>query len=147
MLKKEIRFVNFEDELVVETHRFHLGRAEIITLETKYPGGLEGFIDRITAANDLKTLMAEFKDIILESHGIMVDANTFQKTPESKAAFENSLAFDTLFMELCTNEESAAQFFEGIIPKQMKQEVDALIAQRQQTEQTPTPGLPPLPSS
>ena len=47
------------------------------------------------------------------------------KSPEIAHAFECSNAYNVMFMELATNDESAAAFANGVVPKALLDKVKA----------------------
>ena len=124
MLKRDITYEDYNGEQVTETFYFNLTKSEIIELEVSYKGGLEGFIQAIIQAEDNKTLVAEFKKIVLLSYGEKTpDGKRFVKNDELREAFSQTAAYDSLFMELAMNDESAANFIKGIIPSDLSREV------------------------
>lgn len=120
MLKREIKFEDFNGDSVKETHYFNLTKAEVIELELSAKGGLQQMITRIIAAGDHATLVTEFKKIILASIGKRSDdGKRFYKSDEITMDFQASGAFDALFFELATDEKAGADFCIGILPKDM----------------------------
>ena len=76
MLKREIKYTDFDGNEVTDTFYFNITKSEIVELEVGYTGGMEGFIKNIVNAEDNKALVAEFKRIILLAYG--------QKSPDGK---------------------------------------------------------------
>lgn len=121
MLKRNITYEDFNGDKVTDTHYFNLTRTEIIELEVGYEGGLEKTIKRIVDAKDSKTLIAEFKRIVLLSYGVRTeDGKRFIKSDALREEFTQTAAYDALFMELATDADAATQFVQGIIPKDMQ---------------------------
>ena len=117
MLKKTITYTNFADEEVTEDLFFHLSQAELIELEMSEKDGLSTALQKIIDAEDGKAIIAEFKKIILGAYGKKSDdGKRFIKNQQLREEFESSEAYSTLFMELVTNAEAAAQFVNGIVP-------------------------------
>jgi len=120
MLKKTITYKDFNDQEVKEDHFFHLSKAELIEMELGHDGGMSGMIKRIIDANDVPSLIREFKDIVLRSYGKKSeDGRRFIKTQEMRDDFATSEAYSELFMDLVTNEASAIEFMNGIVPDGM----------------------------
>lgn len=118
MLKKTITYTNFNDVEVSEDFYFHLSHADLIELEMSKKGGMEKYIQAIIAADDRATIMAEFKKIILLSYGQKSDdGSKFIRNNKIREEFESSEAYSELMMELCTNAGAAAEFINGIVPK------------------------------
>ncbi|MET0466308.1 MAG: hypothetical protein ABW007_24330 [Chitinophagaceae bacterium] len=125
MLKRDITYEDFDGEKVTETFYFNLTKSEIIELEVGYKEGLQEVLQRIIKTEDKKRLIEEFKRIILLSYGERSeDGKRFIKNDGLREAFSQTAAYDALFIELATNEESAALFIKGIIPKDFVQEVE-----------------------
>jgi hypothetical protein len=139
MLKREITYEDFNGEKATDTYYFNLTKTEIITLEVSYEGGLEAALKRIVDTKDSKNLIAEFKRIILLAYGVKSeDGKRFIKSDQLRDEFSQTAAYDALFMELATNDEAAAVFIKGIIPKDMAQE-----AAKSEVSVLPLPPQPP----
>lgn len=142
MLKKTITYENFNEETVSEDFFFHLSKAELVELEMSHEGGLSATIERIVAADDNKSLIAEFKNIILNSYGKRSeDGRRFIKNQELRDEFESTEAYSVLFMELITNTDSAVEFINGVIPKGMVEEAAKVAG----TEEKPVIAAVPEP--
>lgn len=140
MLKRDITYEDFNGETITEPFYFNLTKTEIIELEVNYEGGLEAVIKQIVASNNSKALLAEFKKIVLLSYGIKSDdGKRFMKSDQIREEFSQSAAYDALFMDLATNEESAANFIKGILPKDLSPEMTRLEA----AQEVPLPPNPP----
>jgi hypothetical protein len=125
MLKRDITYEDYDGEKITETFYFNLTKSEIIELEVAYDGGLQAAMLRIVKTNDRKNLVAEFKRIILLSYGKKSeDGKRFIKNDELREEFSQTAAFDALFMELATNDDAAAAFLKGVVPKEFSQEMD-----------------------
>ena len=125
MLKRDITYEDFDGEKTTETFYFNLTKSEIVELEVAYDGGLQAALLRIVKTNDRKNLVAEFKKIILLSYGQKSeDGKRFIKSDELREGFSQTAAFDALFIELATNDDAAATFLKGIVPKEFSQEMD-----------------------
>lgn len=139
MLKKTITYKNFNDEEVTEDHFFHLSKAELVELEMSHQGGLSEALQNIIAAEDGKSIIAEFKKIILGSYGKKSpDGKRFVKTQEMRDEFESSEAYSTLFMELVTDTDKAIEFINGIVPQGLADDA-AKVTQLRPAEPKPEP--------
>jgi hypothetical protein len=129
VLKKTITYTDFNGEEVSEDFFFHLSKAELVELEMSHKGGLSEALERIIAAEDNKSIIAEFKKIILAAYGKRSeDGKRFIKTQEIRDEFVSTEAYSTLFMELVTDTNAAVVFVNGVIPQDMVVEA-AKIAQ------------------
>ena len=125
MLIRPITYENFDGETVTETFHFNLSKSEIVELQVSYKEGLEAAIARIVRTEDKKKLIEEFKRIILLSYGERSeDGKRFVKNDELREAFSQTAAYDSLFIELATDDTAAADFIKGILPKDFAKEVE-----------------------
>lgn len=134
MLKKTITYKDYNDVERTEDFYFNLSKAEAMEMELSITGGLTEMIRKIVAAQDTPTIIATFKQIILKAYGEKsADGRRFIKSEELSKAFSETEAYSILYMELATDANTAAEFVNGIVPK----DVDAPAAQ---------PALKPVPA-
>lgn len=127
MLKKTLTYQDFNGEEVSEDYFFHLSKAELVELELSHKGGLSESLQKIVASEDGKAIIAEFKNIILLAYGQRSeDGKRFIKNQQLREEFESSEAYSTLFMELVLNTDSAIEFINGVVPKDMSEEMAKL---------------------
>ena len=99
MLKKTITYEDFNGEERSEDFFFHLSKAELVELEMSHQGGLSEALKRIVAAEDAKSIIAEFKNIILSAYGQRSeDGRRFTKNQTLRDEFESTEAYSVLFM-------------------------------------------------
>lgn len=128
MLKKTITYEDFNGDEVSEDYFFHLSKAELVELEMSHQDGLSEALKRIVAAEDGKSIIAEFKKILLGAYGQKsADGRRFIKNQQLRDEFESSEAYSTLFMELVTDAGAAIEFINGIIPKGMSDDVAKVV--------------------
>jgi hypothetical protein len=124
MLKKLIKYTDFDGNEREETFYFNLTQAEVTELELSTEGGLSAKIQKIIEAKDNATIIELFKDIIRRSYGEKSpDGKRFMKSDEIRDAFMETQAYSDLFMELATNPDAAAAFVNGIIPANLPSKV------------------------
>ena len=117
MLKKIIKYTDFNEVDREETFYFNLSKVEVAEMEMSVSGGWVAWVERVVQAQSEPELIAIFKKIVLESYGEKSpDGRQFIKSPELSKAFSETGAFEVLFMELATDSEAAAEFFNGIVP-------------------------------
>ena len=118
MLKKTIPYTDYNGVERVEDFYFNLSKAEAMEMELSISGGLTEMIRRIVAAQDTPTIIATFKEIILKAYGEKSpDGRRFIKSEELSKAFSETEAYSILYMELATDANAAAEFVNGIVPK------------------------------
>ena len=140
MLKKAITYTDYDGVTRTEDFYFNLTQAEIIELNMSPMGGLDNTLRKIIKETNTGKIVEMIKHIILMSYGeksfdgkkfIKKDPATGRKLADD---FEESPAFPELFMELLGDENKAAAFINGIIPKDVKEKMDDPKNQAQITE-------------
>ena len=123
MLKKRIKYKDFNGEERTEDFYFHLMESEIAELELSTAGGFTEAVERIIQSNDVPEIIKQFKRIILAAYGKKSpDGRRFEKSDELRAEFSQTNAYSKLFMELATDDEAASAFINGIVPEELKQD-------------------------
>lgn len=119
MLKKEITYTDYNGTERTESFFFNLTQAELTEMEMSTTGGLTEMIKRIVSAQDTPAIISIFKKLILKAYGVKSDdGRRFKKSEELSKEFSETEAYSILFMELATNEKSASEFVNGIIPSE-----------------------------
>lgn len=119
MLKKNIKYVDYDGNDRAEDFYFNLNKAEIVELELGTTGGLTKTLEKIVQEKDNKRIVEYFKAIILKAYGEKsADGRRFIKSQELRDSFEQTEAYAELFMELSSNAKAAADFISGIVPKE-----------------------------
>lgn len=117
MLKKTIKYIDYDGNERTEDFYFNLTKAEITEMELSHDGGLVKLIEKIVAEQDSKRIIEIFKDLILRSYGEKSpDGKRFIKSQDLREAFAQTEAYSDLFMELASDADSAAAFVNGIVP-------------------------------
>lgn len=128
MLKKRITYTNFEDEEVTETFYFNLTKADLMEMEVSKRGGLNGYIERIQETNDAGLVFEELKSLMSRSVGRLApDGRGFSRSQQIRDEFMNSEAFSNFILEMLTDPQLAAEFIQGLIPKNIESEVDRIV--------------------
>ena len=121
MIKETIKYTDYNGNELVEDFYFNLSKSEIAEMELSYPNGLANHITKITQSNNGAEIIKLFKNLILSSYGRKSDdGKRFIKNVEDSNAFSQTEAYSELFMKLATNADAAAEFVNGIIPKQLE---------------------------
>jgi hypothetical protein len=120
MLKRNVTYEDFNGNTVTDTFYFNLSKAELVELEYNYTGGFAATIESIVQAEDNKTLINIFKDLILKAYGQKSeDGKRFIKSDQLREEFSQTAAYSELFMELAVDDKAASDFISGIVPKDM----------------------------
>lgn len=122
MLKKTITYEDFNGNMCTEDFFFNLTTAELTELQLSYTGGFATYLQQIVDAQDIPTLAKVFKEIVLMSYGEKTaDGKRFVKrNAEGRRLadeFVDSAAYSALYTELFTNDKTASDFINAILPK------------------------------
>ena len=127
MLKKTIKYTDYNGQEREEDFYFDLSSAEITEMELSEQGGLTSLIQKMIATQDTPSLIKMFKLLILKAYGEKsADGRRFIKSPELATAFSQTPAYSILFMELVTDDKAAAAFVNGIVPKELSEKQNEL---------------------
>lgn len=153
MIKKDISYIDYNGVPRVKTFYFNISMDEIIEMEAGADGGYSDFIKMIIETKDARNLVAEFKKFMLKAVGQKSDdGERFIKTDAIRDEFIQTPAFGSLFLELISNSDAAANFIIGALPREFEAELNkqlnANIPPRPITAQPPStisgpPSTPP----
>lgn len=119
MLKKNIKYVDYDGNERTEDFYFNMNKAEVIELQLGTVGGLTKTLEKIVQEKDTSRIIEYFKTIILKAYGEKsADGRRFIKSQELRDAFEQTEAYSELFMELARDAKMAAEFINGVLPKE-----------------------------
>ena len=116
MLKKTIKYVDFDGKEGEETLYFNLTEPEVVRLDVQFKGGLEKFINNLDPEAKPEDVLSLFEKLIKASYGKKSeDGRHFTKDSESANLFFQSAAYSALFVELIQDADKAAAFFNGLL--------------------------------
>jgi hypothetical protein len=148
MLKHEITYEDFNGDTVTESFYFHLSKPELMELEVEQKQGLSMLIKQIVDSQDNKEMIAIFKKIVLMSYGEKSpDGKRFIKNDELREAFSQTAAYQKLFMDLVTEDNVAANFIKGLMPKDMQSDVERVSKEIETADPTVAPAPAPAPAT
>jgi hypothetical protein len=125
MLKKTIKYDDYNGVERNEDFYFNLSKAELMEMEMSTTGGLTEMIDKVVKAQDAPAIIKIFKDLVLKAYGEKsADGKRFIKSKELATAFSQTEAYSILFMELATDATAAAEFVKGIVPADAVEQID-----------------------
>ena len=129
MLKKTIKYTDYNGVERVEDHYFNLNQFELTEFAAELPDGLFEAVNESSDRTQLQTAIRihdklggkgiiEFiKKLVIKSYGVKSpDGKRFIKNQELCDEFVQSIAFDTFMMELMSDDMAAANFVNAIIP-------------------------------
>lgn len=118
MLKKTVKYVDYNGVEREEEFYFNLSEAELAEMELSETGGLSEAIHKIISAKDNAAIIKMFKEIVVKSYGVKsADGKQFIKNDKVRDEFVQCPAYSKIFMELGRDADAAAKFVEAVIPK------------------------------
>lgn len=129
MLKKLVKYTDYNDNARTQEFFFYLSKKDIQFLNARYQedGGLGGRFNKIMNKLDMRMLLETVEDIVLTSYGVKSeDGERFIKNDKAKEDFKYSAAYEALFDELTTGDDSAdkfSSFLKKILPNEIQAEI------------------------
>jgi hypothetical protein len=124
MLKKRIKYEDFNGDEREEDFYFNLNKSELLKWDLSTAGGLETLIKKIIDTKDIAKLLEIFEEIIDKAYGERsADGKQFIKSKELVEAFKQTNAYDNMFMEFMQNPDEYAKFIKAIIPSDIAKEL------------------------
>lgn len=118
MLKKIIKYVDYDGNERTEEFHFNLSKTEVIEMEVSVGGGITKMLEKVVREDDKQKIVGFFKEFILKAYGEKSpDGRRFVKSQELSESFSQTEAYVELFLELSGNAEAAAAFINGVIPQ------------------------------
>lgn len=118
MLKKTITYVDYDGVERTEEHYFNLTESELTKKEMSESGGYAKKLEKMIQAKDAKSFMEVITDVIRMAYGQKSpDGRRFIKNDDIFEEFEQTEAYNKLFMELVSDDEAASDFIVGILPR------------------------------
>lgn len=129
MLKKTIKYTDFNGNEVSEDFYFNLTKAEVAEMELsathldadgKASGGMQEMLQSVVNSGSGKRIIEVFKEILSKSYGVRSeDGKRFIKSDQLFEEFTQTAAYSEFFMELITEADSAADFIKGVMPAEL----------------------------
>lgn len=129
MFTKTITYTDFNGKSVTEDLHFHLSQSELMDMAYDLPDGVSDIVgndpsnvtdekaSELVAKLGQKGIVDFVKKLLVKSYGIVSeDGRRFMKPETLAQEFEESIAFDTYFSELLSDENSAAEFINALVP-------------------------------
>lgn len=140
MLKKLIKYTDYNGKERSENFYFSLNKAELMEMELGTVGGMQNLIQLIIDKQDIPEIIKAFKMIILKSYGEKSrDGVRFIKSDELSTAFSQTEAYNNLFMELISDANAAAEFINGIVPADLAAKPEEKPAEEAAETEEPAP--------
>lgn len=135
MISETIKYEDFDGNPQEETWHFHLTKADIVELQMEFggtmeEGALEKRLKELFQTKDAKVIIKFFKDMITRSVGRRIEKDgkvRFDRTEDISNEFMQTEAYSAFFMELVTNAEKGAKFFNGLVPRDLAKNLDTSV--------------------
>ena len=120
MFKKTIKYKDFFGDERTEDFYFNMNKAEVVEWQYSVNGDINRLFEKIVNDGDQSLLVNMIKDLIRRSYGERsIDGKRFEKKRNGQFLFddfEQTMAYEALFMELIQDEKAAAEFINGLMP-------------------------------
>lgn len=135
MLKKSIKYTDFDGNEQVDTFYFNLSKSELTKTELRHAtlqgekvsGGFRDQLLAIMNAGRGQEIIDTFEDILRMSYGVRSeDGKRFIKNDENFQEFQQTAAYDVFFMELVTDADAAAKFINEIVPADISEGISTM---------------------
>lgn len=115
MLTKTITYTDYNGVERTDKFYFNLTPTEALELELDTPDGMKNMVKTIMETNDVKAIIALVKKFLMKAYGVKSeDGKRLIKNDKVREEFEQTAAFSQLFMELVTDADKTAEFFNGL---------------------------------
>lgn len=123
MLKKKIEYTDYNGDKQIEYFYFNLSKAEVLRMESSYDGGMTTMLTRIINERDNTKIYEFFEKLVQDSYGEKSDdGKRFVKKRDGRRLvddFIDTSAYSELIYELATSADKAAEFVNGVLPKEL----------------------------
>ena len=124
MLRKEVKYKDFDGNDRKDVLWFHLNEVEITEMDLETSGGLVKYMESIIDTNDVNQLIEIFKDLLIRSYGERsMDGKHFYKDDKIRNEFVSSAAYPVLYMEMVSDADKAVEFINGIVPSNIREQM------------------------
>lgn len=128
MLKKTIKYTDWNGTERTEDFYFNLTKTELIKMQMEEDGAFADRIRKIIRAKDTIELIKVFESIILKAYGEKSeDGRRFAKVDSNGVPlaqkFIETPAYDELYVEMLSDPEKFAGFINALVPSDLAEEV------------------------
>lgn len=117
MVRREIKFTDFNGKSQTEVGYFNINKAELGKLQMRHNGTYLDYLKLLSERKKVEEMYNFVYELILDSYGEKdPEGRKFIKTPEMRTDFEQSLAFSEMIVDLVSNPDDLANFVKGIMP-------------------------------
>jgi len=137
MIKKTIKYTDYAGKEQVGEFYFNMSKGELVLLEMsavdENTEGMNDKLNRLISSRNGKEIADTFKEIVDLAYGERtVDQTRFQKEDENGKSlairFRSTGAYSELIYELATDAEKGAEFINGLMPQNLRDEVNKEVS-------------------
>lgn len=136
MIKKTIAYTNFLGEKEVGDFYFNMSKGELVKQQMaavdKHTESFQDKLEKIGKNLQGRELISVLDEIILEGYGEKTtDGKQFVKVRNGVRLSENFMstgAYSELVVELCTKEDAMSEFINGLMPADLRDQVNKEVA-------------------
>ena len=120
------KYTDFRGNEREEDFYFNLSESDLTKMQYSVNGGYDAYLKRIIDAQDQKTIMEVFEEIIAMSYGVISDdGRRFVKNAEVLDDFKSTEAYNQIFMRLISDSAFASDFVNHVFPENILKSVQA----------------------
>ena len=128
MIKRTVKYTDFNDVKREEDFYFNLTKDEVLDLQSSVPGGYSAYIEGISNAEDISAVYDQIKKFIDISYGVKSDdGRKFTKSPEALMEFKSTNAYSNLIFDMLDQQDSLVDFVNGILPQDLLARANAVL--------------------
>ena len=133
MYTKTVTYTDFNGNEISEDLWFFINKAELVKLQSSRRDGYDKKIKKMVETKNTKELLEFIKELVLSSYGKKSEDGTrfIKKNPDGtklRDEFEESIAFDTFFMELINSPDMLSEFMYGVLPSDLAAKAKSELA-------------------
>lgn len=126
MLKKTITYEDYFGNTRTEDFYFNLSKSELQNMQMSVEGGFSAYLEKMMNAANNTDIYNTFVEIVLAAYGELSPDGRYHLKEDEEGhklykKFKQSPAYDVLMDEICQNEQTVAEFCNGIIPKEVRE--------------------------
>ena len=126
MLKKTIKYEDFNGNEREEDFYFNLSKAELVKMMAQKSGNFVQYLEQIVKEQNQEEIYKMFTVIVMTAYGKKSeDGRRFIKSAELSKAFSETPAFDELLMEMMVDADAASKFVNGILSKGLLKQLNS----------------------
>ena len=121
MLKMDVKYEDFNGVQRNEEFYFNMSKSEMLRLQLRHSklvdektvqGGFTEFLEAVRERGSGQEMGEVVEDLILSAYGQKSeDGRSFVKSAEDRQAFSQTAAYDSLFIQLLTDQKAMETFF------------------------------------